>query len=268
MLHLLAGSVWLGGLAGLALVLPAMAARGMAAAEVVARFSGLAAGALALLVLAGSVLTWQFVGSWAALVDTAYGRLLLLKVGVVTIALLIAAWNRFSLVPRTRRSDDPPSRHRAGRLVARSTAAEAAVLTAVVLVTGFLVDTSPEGTPARAATGRAAAAASDVAGTRTATLGDVIVEANISPNTAGPTTVRLRLRHTGGGPAVGVESLTARLTSDSADLGEIALAFVAEGEYESELVLPAPGTWRLQVSIRRSEFVNPVTTLEFTVAGR
>ena len=102
----------------------------------------------------------------------------------------------------------------------------------------------------------------------TATLGDLIVEADISPRTTGPTTVTIRLRHTGGGPAVGVESLNARLTSDRADLGEIPLAFVAEGQYEPEVVLPAPGTWRLQVSVRRSEFVNPVTTLEFTVAGR
>jgi copper transport protein len=254
-------------LVGLALVVPALSGRSATASEVVARFSGLAAGVLAVLVAAGSLLAWRILGSWGALVDTDYGRLLLLKVGAAAVAVLIAAWNRYVLVPRLRGSSRGEERSAGGRLVARSTAVEAAVVTAVVLVTGFLVDTSPEGAPAAAATAATAGQDSSDPGTRTATLGDVRVRASIAPLAPGRTTVRIDLEHPSGGPAVGVESLSARLTSDGAPLGDIPLTFVAEGSYTSEVVLPAPGTWRLQVSVRRSEFVNPVTTLEFTVPG-
>ncbi len=52
-LHLAAGATWLGGLVGLALTLPSLAGRARDAAEVLARFSGVAAGVLALLVVSG-----------------------------------------------------------------------------------------------------------------------------------------------------------------------------------------------------------------------
>src|SRR4029077_15814094 len=80
MLHLLAGSIWLGGLVGLALTVRHLADRGEVAAEGVARFSGIAAGVLVALVAAGSVLVWRIVGSWDVLISTSYGRLLLTKV--------------------------------------------------------------------------------------------------------------------------------------------------------------------------------------------
>ncbi len=282
-LHLVAGGVWLGGLVGLALVLPALSgaggtrgSRGVGGAasttgtEVLARFSGLAAGVLAALVAAGAVLTWRIVGSWSGLVDTTYGRLLLLKVAIAAVAVLVAAWNRYALLPRVRRSARAADRQGGRRLLARSTAAEAAVLAGAVLVTGFLVDTSPEGAPAAAATVTATGAAGGAAGGGAdgevrSTLGDVVVVGAISPRAPGRTTVTVRLEHTGGGPAEGVQSLTARLSSDALDLGEVPLAFVGPGSYAGEVVLPAPGTWRLQVSVRRSEFVNPVTTLELEV---
>ena len=52
-LHVAAGAVWFGGLVGLALSLHALAGRSRAAAETLARFSGLAAGVLTMLVAAG-----------------------------------------------------------------------------------------------------------------------------------------------------------------------------------------------------------------------
>ena len=81
MLHLLAGSIWFGGLVGLALALHDLAGRGDVAAEVLARFSGAGAGILAALVVTGVLLTWRIVGSWAGLVDTGHG--------------LICCWSRW-----------------------------------------------------------------------------------------------------------------------------------------------------------------------------
>ena len=144
MLHLLAGSVWLGGLVALALVLPDLSGRGAMAAEVLARFSTVAAGILVALSATGVLLAWRIVGSWSALFDTGYGALLLVKIGVALVAVLIAAWNRYALLPRLHESTHRRDRRVGARVVVRAIAAEAAVLVAVLLVTGLLVDRSPE----------------------------------------------------------------------------------------------------------------------------
>ncbi len=89
-LHLVAGATWFGGLAALAITLPALAGEGDRAATVLARFSTLAAGILAVLVVTGSLLAWRILGSWSALLDIAYGRLLLVKIVAVLVVIGIA----------------------------------------------------------------------------------------------------------------------------------------------------------------------------------
>ena len=112
-LHLVAGSVWLGGLAGLALTLPALSSRGAAAAEVLARFSTVAAGILAALVATGSLLVWRILGSWTALVDTSYGQLVLAKIAIVLAALAIAACEQVVAPPGSSGHPTPPAGGRA-----------------------------------------------------------------------------------------------------------------------------------------------------------
>ncbi|PUA82758.1 CopD family protein [Nocardioides currus] len=265
-LHLVAGAVWLGGLVGLALVLPglsSMGGRGASAAEVLARFSTAAAGVLAALVAAGSVLAWRILGSWSGLVDTTYGRLLLVKIGIVLVAVAIAAWNRWSLLPRLQRAGGRDEAAAVTRPVARATAVEAVVLVAVLAVTGVLVDRSPEGEPKPAS---AAATADSDPGTRSTTLGEIEVEASLTPLTRGPTTLTLRLRDAAGAPTEGVAPPVVRLASDRVVLGNVPLQPVSAGLYTAEVVLPSAGTWRMQVSLRVSEFANPVGELEFDVS--
>jgi copper resistance protein D len=62
-------------------------------AVVVRRFSTLAFGSVVTLVVAGVVLTWQYVGEWAALVGTAYGVMVLSKVILLVAILALAAVN-------------------------------------------------------------------------------------------------------------------------------------------------------------------------------
>ena len=40
-----------------------------------------------------------------------------------------------------------------------------------------------------------------------------------------------------------------------------------QDKYTTEIVLPSAGEWRMQVSLRVSEFANPVGELEFVVTG-
>jgi copper transport protein len=257
MLHLLTGSIWLGGLVALALTLRDLAERGGVAAQVVARFSALAAGVLVALVAAGSLLAWRIVGSWDALVSTGYGRLLLAKIALGGVAVAIAAWNRYRLVPALQASTRQRARRASADLLRRSLVAEAVVLVVAVAVTGFLVDRSPE----------AEVSAVDRArdGVQTAVLGDVDVRARLAPLAAGPNAVTLELRDRAGEPFEGFDAPRARLASDEVDLGPVELTNIGPGSYSADVVLPSPGTWRLQVSLRTSEFDNPVTTLEFRV---
>ncbi|WP_031075294.1 copper resistance protein CopC [Streptomyces sp. NRRL WC-3742] len=85
MLHLIAMALWLGGLAALLVAL-----REGVGAEVVDRFSKIAFGCVAVLAATGLYQSWRGLGSWGALGDTEYGRLLLVKTGCVVVMLGVA----------------------------------------------------------------------------------------------------------------------------------------------------------------------------------
>ncbi|MEV6793834.1 copper resistance protein CopC [Streptomyces sp. NPDC051320] len=89
--HLLAVAAWLGGLTALLVALFRSPAIERAAVQ---RFSRIAFGAVCTLAATGFYQAWRQVGSWSALLTTGYGRLLLVKVGLVAVALCIAFFSR------------------------------------------------------------------------------------------------------------------------------------------------------------------------------
>ncbi|MFE0804402.1 copper resistance CopC/CopD family protein [Streptomyces sp. NPDC058834] len=88
-LHLLATAVWLGGLVALLATL-----RSAPDAATVARFSRTASAAVTVLVVTGVYQSWRGLGSWPALTETTYGRLLLAKLAGVAVLLAAAAVSR------------------------------------------------------------------------------------------------------------------------------------------------------------------------------
>ena len=84
-LHLLAMSVWLGGLAALLTLLQAAEPL---PASTVARFSRLAFISVAVLTVTGVYQSWRGLGSWDAFTGTSYGRILIAK--LCAVALLLA----------------------------------------------------------------------------------------------------------------------------------------------------------------------------------
>ncbi|MFJ5899219.1 copper resistance protein CopC [Streptomyces sp. NPDC093064] len=72
----------------------APSADGPALTAAVARFSRIAFGAVTVLVVTGVYQSWRGLGSWTTLTDTAYGRLLLVKLVVVALLLAVAARSR------------------------------------------------------------------------------------------------------------------------------------------------------------------------------
>jgi copper transport protein len=107
-------------------------------AELIVRFSRLAAVALGAVVLAGLVMAFIVLDSFGDLTGTEWGQTLLLKTAAVAVAIAIGAYNHFRLVPALDGATDASAEQVATQL--RSTlTAEAIVLVFVVIVTAFLV---------------------------------------------------------------------------------------------------------------------------------
>ncbi len=95
--HLLAAGAWLGGLVPLLLwVRCAPPKTGASAAR---RFSPLGQGCIAALVLSATVQGWILVGTVPGLVGTAYGWMVLVKIGLFAVLLGFAAANRYRFAP-------------------------------------------------------------------------------------------------------------------------------------------------------------------------
>ncbi|MEU1131630.1 copper resistance protein CopC [Streptomyces sp. NPDC005900] len=90
-LHLLAVAAWLGGLATLVVALYRTPSVEAAA---VRRFSRVAFASVVVLAATGLYQSWRQIGSWSALTGTAYGQLLLVKVGLVVVLVGLAAVSR------------------------------------------------------------------------------------------------------------------------------------------------------------------------------
>jgi copper transport protein len=98
--HVTAAAVWLGGLIGLTMVLLRRAPYPVrSTAGILGRFSTAAAVSVLLLVLAGGAMTWVETGSVEALFTTTYGRLVLVKMAITLGVVVMAAYNRFRLIP-------------------------------------------------------------------------------------------------------------------------------------------------------------------------
>ncbi|WP_089100539.1 copper resistance CopC/CopD family protein [Streptomyces hyaluromycini] len=92
--HLLAVAAWLGGLTALLVALYRAPADTPVESATVRRFSRVAFGSVLTLVGTGIYQSWRQLGSWSAFTDTAYGELLLVKIGLVALLVGIASISR------------------------------------------------------------------------------------------------------------------------------------------------------------------------------
>ncbi|MFK0152232.1 copper resistance CopC/CopD family protein [Streptomyces sp. NPDC090493] len=93
-IHLLAVAAWLGGLTALLVALYRAPADTPVESAAVQRFSRVAFGSVLALVATGIYQSWRQLGSWSAFTDTAYGELLLVKIGLVALLVGIASISR------------------------------------------------------------------------------------------------------------------------------------------------------------------------------
>ena len=141
--------------------------------------------------------------------------------------------------------------------VRRTVLAEACLLFAVIGVTGFLVNQPPRDQPD---------AAAPAPGTvESAVVGDLRVLATMTPGERGPNTVTVQIQDQAGDPVDTFAAPEISVASTTVDLGIAPAVPVGAGTYSAEVTVPAPGEWRVQVSLRATEFDNPVVTLSFEV---
>lgn len=183
--HLLAVSVWVGGLVRLTLAF--INARGWDAetrarfnSEILPRFSGLAAASVGLILITGVALSLANVPDWAGLMLTAYGQTLLIKVFIAGLAFAFGVYN--SLGPRTRTT--------------LSIGLETAVVLGALLGAARLVDLPP----ATAAAFEDEASALEV----TAPVNDMTLSARLRPARLGNNVFDLTFTAAAGNPVRGL----------------------------------------------------------------
>jgi copper transport protein len=145
-LHLVAGSVWVGGLIGLVVLAATLpAARRVAALVVcVPRFSNVALASVLVLIGAGIGSAVQHLPTLASLWQTSYGKALLVKIALLGAALLLAAVNLLRTVPRFRAcAQRPELGPPTASLLRRVVAGESVLVAGAVLAAAVLSSLAP-----------------------------------------------------------------------------------------------------------------------------
>jgi copper transport protein len=289
-LHVLAVSVWLGGLAVLVVALLATAPIAEERAAV-PRFSQLALACVVVIVATGIFQAWRQVGTFSALQSTDYGHLLLIKLAFVVAILLAAAGSRRILhewlygevkehafvgagasvdaapardpafTAPNERSDLPPHQDLDDEGVTRDdyerwrlrrqVAVEAVIAVAILVVTSLLVNARP--------------ARSIAQGPADVTLRGqgLLVDVLAIPGRAGPNDLHIYVEDASGAPASlpplgqlnSPQELTLQLSLPAKQVAPITVPVrrAGPGHYLAfGTNIPIPGTWQLTVRALRS----------------
>ena len=261
-IHATAAALWLGGLVGLVMVLSVRTPETVrATAGIIGRFSRMAFWSVIALTLAGLTLT--ITGSGASLnsiLTTTWGQLVLAKIGLTLIIVLIAAWNRRTLVPSlTSPTENTGELAVRWATLLRTIRAEAVLLVAVVALTAIVVNVPPARTAVVAKADRV-----DI--TQRVDTGDV--QLSVDPSTVGPNTVAVRYTDGTGQPINVANSMSIEFSQPSAGLEPITRqvpasepgVFVIQGNE-----LSIPGTWTITIAVRTGDFTEQRTSFEVPV---
>ena len=248
-LHVIAMSAWLGGIAVLVFALRSATAqlegadRTRLLTEVVARFSALAGVAIAVLLASGVVQGLVEVRTVPHLFDTAFGRAVLVKIVVFAGIVALGWFNRRRLLPALRRASGTPGR--AGVLLRRTLRAELALGVVALAATGALAGYPPS------------VAESSGPYSTTATMGPARLELTVDPARTGPNEMHLYLIDRADGRQF---TATKELTVTAQMHGKIApikldATRAGPGHYlVSGATFGVKGDWHLEVVARVSEF--------------
>ena len=250
-LHLAGGAFWFAALAPLQATARVSAAP--EAARVMDQFSSRAVWLVGLILVSGLVVSWIQVGSPANLLTTDYGQWLLVKLGLVTVVLAMAFWNKSRLTPALARSGPA-----AGAKMARSIRIESGVMLLVVAAAASLTIPTPPralGEQAAAITSADTLPAGD--GFReTWTNAGYSVEVTVTPALTGTNMVMLRFKDASGAP-VTIQRASIDVSLPAARVEPITKAGEAMPPDMYHFMIPEliiSGDWRFTVSAFVSDF--------------
>lgn len=239
--HLAAMTVWGGGLVAALLLW-----RGAGRIAALRRFGPVAVGAVVVLVLTGVAQTVRSVDPPAALWNTHWGRLLLLKLALVAIALAVAA-----LIRRRLRTDPTAS----ARTLLRG---ETITLGAVLLTSAFLAGTAP------------ARDTYDPPLHTTVALGEISAALAVDGTKAGDQDITVHLRDHAGAP-LEIRDLAARLThADGTVPLDVTFRRVTPRDrgpdyFTARTRVPDAGDWRLRLTVTVDRDTAHVATVPYRV---
>ncbi len=253
--HVAAAAAWTGGLAVLVFGLRLTGAgRWRLAERAVPRFSNIAVGTVAALLVAGTVNgviqvkvpgSWSIPSAWRGLWDSTYGLLLLAKIALVVPLLALGAFNNRYSVPRLRAGIASAIER---RRFLRAAGAELAIMVAIVGVTAVLVNAPPARTEVEMHGPAATVVDFD---------GRLMAHLSVDPAIAGRNDIHLKFEDPDGEPfeldEVGVSASLA-----SAGIGPLRFEAKPSGEHGAFVVsgaqLPIAGDWQLRIEARRGQF--------------
>lgn len=260
--HILAAGLWAGGLLFLVIALhqsrhlPAEA-RTWLNLSLILNFSALAALSVGILIASGTYLAWQHIGNWTALVGTAYGRALLIKLSLALVAFAVAAINLLYVKPRLddayaffdAEGDEPTTVSPVLRRFRHLVGAEAALALLILLAAGILTDLQR---------GEDAPLLADASGKTVVTqpVEDLNIEMTIEPALVGQNTFDVYVTDDEGNPVTDASQVSIRYTFLGQSIGaamDEAISqgdghYVLEGSYISLI-----GPWQAEVTVRRPD---------------
>jgi copper transport protein len=263
-IHVLASSVWVGGVAFLLLALPAATRelkppdRTRLLLATLGRFSPIALASVVALAVTGLVQAYIDVRRVADLFDTTYGLLVLAKM-VLLVVLVGFGWvSRDRIIPRLRRLvEDAAAPGSVGVLARRNLRGELATMLVVFGVTAALIAYTP---PIDAASGPFST---------TTSLGPTELETSVEPAQVGLNTIHLYLIDAqDGAQFTKTKELTVTARLPSKEIGPLQLPVHSGGPGHYIVAgaqLSPGGTWDLEITDRVSAFDEFATTVSVPI---
>jgi copper transport protein len=267
-LHLTLAGVWVGGLIALAVaVIPALGSRLRPGADlapedlernaafgpVVAGFSRVALISAVGLAVTGLYQALVHVGSVENALSTGYGQTLIVKTAIFALALLLASFHRWVLVPALSAVARAPAT-RARRQLSRTLPLEALLAVGILAATGLLTSLPP-------------ANGGSSPSTQVKTLGDTRAQLEIVPLRIGPNLFQVTLRSRGK-PVDDAQKVELILTMLDMDMGQTVLDLDPKGGGVYAAEAPAVsmnGRWQVELLLRLPGQLDQRATFDYTV---
>ena len=264
--HLVAASVWLGGIVALVVAFRSSIDTG-SLARIIRRFSDSAILAVAVVAVTGVTMAWIILPSAGELTSTGYGLALIVKVALVVAIVGLGAFNRYRLVPAVDAREhapetDSPSSGGTRRWLSHVVLAELVLLLAAVGVTSVMVTRSPLSSVAAASPDSAASQSVKVTLTDNGTA-----DATVTPGRVGFNVVDVELRDLEGRIVNPYDAPVVEFALPALDVGPLQpeVLPLGIGRYQATANLGFAGTWDLSIRVRISEFESVAGSTTVTI---